>query len=148
MRRWQVYLEEFQVWHLAQMESVSRQQDEGIAKVWDANTGEELLTLSAHRESVLSVAFSPDGTELATAGFDGTAKIWDAATGANLLTITGHHESTVFSAVFSPDGSRLATSARTTARVWDLATGAELFTLSGYTGFVTGVASAQTVRRS
>ncbi len=47
------------------------------AKVWDAETGKELLTLSGHKSYVNSVAWIPDGKRLATAGTDNTAKVWD-----------------------------------------------------------------------
>jgi len=49
---------------------------DGTAKVWDAATGKELLTLSGHTGVVDDVAFSPDGTRLATTSADGTVKIW------------------------------------------------------------------------
>ena len=51
------------------------------AKVWEAATGQELLTLK-HDQAVWSVAFSPDGQRLVTgmAGAGATAKIWFAAT--------------------------------------------------------------------
>ena len=42
-------------------------QDETV-KVWDAGTGQEILTLKGHTEHVTSVAFSPDGKRLASAG--------------------------------------------------------------------------------
>jgi WD40 repeat protein len=44
--------------------------------VWDATTGTELVTLSGHADSVSGVAFSPEGTRLATASFDGTAQVY------------------------------------------------------------------------
>ena len=46
------------------------------AKVWDAQSGKELLTLRGHSDSVNSVAFSPDGKRLATAGVDGSVQVY------------------------------------------------------------------------
>ena len=54
---------------------------EGTAKIWDAVSGQELLTLRGHSDKVWGVAFSPDGTRLATASWDKTAKVWDAVSG-------------------------------------------------------------------
>ena len=46
-------------------------------KVWDALTGNELLTLQHHAAKVTGVAFSPDGTKLATCGADKRIIIYD-----------------------------------------------------------------------
>jgi WD40 repeat protein len=46
-------------------------------KVWDAQTGQELLTLKRHGD-VTGVAFSPDGHRLAAGTANGTVTIWDA----------------------------------------------------------------------
>jgi len=47
-------------------------------KLWDSQTGEQLLTLTGHTADVDGVAFSPSGDLLASASWDGTIKIWDA----------------------------------------------------------------------
>ncbi len=122
---------------------------DGTARVWDAATGEELLTLGeAHTEQathgdhgeaepaeegeatqLYSLAYSPDGTRLAVGGRDGVVNLWDAATGVLLFTLieigeTQTNTLTGITAVdFSPDGNRLAAaSADGTVRVWNLAT--------------------------
>jgi WD40 repeat protein len=73
-----------------------------------------------HDAAVQTVAFSPDGSRLATGSADKTARIWDAATGQKLLEV--HHDAAVQTVAFSPDGSRLATgSADNSARIWRVA---------------------------
>ncbi len=90
------------------------------ATVWDAETGQILLTLGGHTESVLAVALSRNGQRIVTGSRDHTAKIWDAATGKELLTLTGH-KSDIFSVAISEDGKRIVTgSADETAKVWSL----------------------------
>ena len=73
----------------------------GPVKVWDAQTGQELLTLKGHTGVVNSVAFSPDGKRLASASEDHTVKVWDAQTGQVLLDLKmgGHGSPRV---AFSP----------------------------------------------
>ncbi|MCI0393838.1 MAG: hypothetical protein L0332_06535 [Chloroflexi bacterium] len=84
------------------------------------------LTLSGHNDWVNHVAFSPDGTRLATASFDNTVKIWDAQTGQELLTLADHSK-VVNSVVFSPDGTRLASAADDSfIIIWDAQTGQRL----------------------
>ncbi len=52
------------------------------ARVWDAGSGAELLTLKGHSGFVESVAWSPDGSRIATASDDTMVRIWDSRTGA------------------------------------------------------------------
>jgi WD40 repeat protein len=61
---------------------------------------------AGHTEAVNAVAFSPDGTILATGSSDKTTRLWDVATGALLKTYDVNY--IVQSVAFSPDGSMLA----------------------------------------
>ncbi|QDT39372.1 WD domain, G-beta repeat [Stratiformator vulcanicus] len=47
-------------------------------KVWDAESGQETLTLTGHTSSVYSVCFSPDGKRIVSGGYDRTLKVWNA----------------------------------------------------------------------
>jgi tetratricopeptide (TPR) repeat protein len=55
---------------------------DNTVKLWDARTGQELLTLRGHTGSVTSVAFSPDGQRLFSRDSSGKMLAWDASTGA------------------------------------------------------------------
>ncbi len=112
----------------------------GVAKLWDLESGIEMLSLQGHADTIEAIAFSPDGSRIATGSWDETARVWDAFTGEQLLVLPGH-TNWVRGVAFSPDGSHLATSSwDRRAKVWDLASGRELFTLAGHSGYLKGVA--------
>ncbi|KAF8152625.1 WD40-repeat-containing domain protein, partial [Crassisporium funariophilum] len=51
-------------------------------RVWDARTGDTVAgPLEGHTGSVMSVAFSPDGTHIVSGSYDATIRVWDARTG-------------------------------------------------------------------
>jgi WD40 repeat protein/serine/threonine protein kinase/tetratricopeptide (TPR) repeat protein len=107
----------------------------GEVKVWNATSGQEMLTLK-HSMGVNSVAFSPDGNRLASASDDETVKLWDATTGQEILTLKGHTDS-VTSVAFSPDGKWLASASNDkTVKLWDATTGQEILTLEHTFGCV------------
>jgi hypothetical protein len=110
------------------------------AKVWEAASGRELLTLKKHTGPIQSVAFSPDGQRIVTGSWDQTAKVWETTTGKELLTLKGHGLG-VASVAFSPDGQRIVTGSwDLTAKVWQAGSGQELLTLKGHSDWIRSVA--------
>jgi WD40 repeat protein len=93
-----------------------------------------------HDTLVIRVAFSPDGSRLASGDLAGNVKIWDARTGDELRTLPAH-ERQIWALAFSPDGGRLATGSQEDrgVKVWDVSTGELLHTLSGHTDRIEGL---------
>jgi WD40 repeat protein len=80
------------------------------------------VTLSGHRDDVVSVELSRDGSRVVTASVDGDARIWDARTGETLFVLSGHF-GTVNDASFSPTGRWVVTGGPGSAGLWDATTG-------------------------
>ena len=103
------------------------------------------VTLTGHRDDVLSVEVSRDGSHVVTASKDGDARIWDAHTGETVWVLSGHF-GTVFDASFSPNGRWVVTGGPTTAGVWDTATGERVYFLQGHGGPVRAAAFTSPMR--
>lgn len=101
-----------------------------------------VFTLSGHTKNITSVAWSPNGRQLATGSADGTVRLWDSANG-KLLHILEGHTNLIQEVAWSPDSNRLASSSYPrdrSIRVWDTLNGMLLYTLESHTSTVTSMA--------
>jgi hypothetical protein len=102
-----------------------------MVKLWRLPAGTE-QQLPGHTDWVVGVAFSPNGTYLASASFDGSVKIWRVSDGSLVKTIKIGGE--VRSVSFSPDGQYLASGGGdATVRIWRTSDWTLAQTLAGHT---------------
>jgi WD40 repeat protein len=96
-------------------------------RVFDAESGKQVAQLNGHAGYVGAIAFSPDGSLIATGGDDGTARVWEARTGRQLLDLRGHRAA-VTGVAFGLGGRELFTSSKDrTIRSWDVSGGPSRF---------------------
>jgi WD40 repeat protein len=81
--------------------------DDKTIQIWNALTGNHLLTYTAHDTTIKAITWSPDGKSIASAGHDGTIQIWDTLTGNHVFTFRKHNGS-VYTVAWSPDGEYIA----------------------------------------
>ncbi len=113
---------------------------EGAIRIIDVETGEITHLLEGHSEAILSLAFSTDGTLLASSGMDDTAIVWKAADYSEVHRIQGHHGD-VNAVRFTLDGERLVTASDDAALgLWDLTDGHLVAQMSGHTDLVIAIA--------
>jgi WD40 repeat protein/serine/threonine protein kinase len=91
----------------------------GEVILWDAATGLKVNEMRGHGNFVKGLAFTPDGTRLASGGEDEFVKLWDVTTGEEVLALRSRGSRFV-SVAFSPDGRRLAAAGLDgKVEVWD-----------------------------
>ena len=84
------------------------------------NQAKSIATIN-HKNTVYAVAWSPDGTKIATASHDDTAQVWDLNQAKSIATI--NHKERVRAVAWSPDGTKIATASHdNTAQIWLIGT--------------------------
>jgi WD40 repeat protein len=105
---------------------------------------QELFSLE-HHSPVTAVAFSPDGTLIASGTYDGAIHIWDGMTRQNIRTLTGQSV-TISDLAFSPDGQRLVSSVGHESvrhggiKIWDVPSGQKVADVESVNYGVTSIA--------
>lgn len=103
--------------------------EDRTAQVWDVATGENIATFK-HLGQVRAIAFSPDGTLLATSA--GRTDIRSTKTWQDIVTLSTVN---VTCLAFSPEGTRIAVSMsgrQPTIQIWDIAMGKPIATFTGH----------------
>lgn len=97
---------------------------DGKVSFWDARSGQRSGSSDFHRLIVSGLAFSADGTQMASASWDSRAVVW---TGDRRAAILEGHEDTLHDVAITADGKRIATSSNDkTIRLWDARSGEQL----------------------
>jgi WD40 repeat protein len=113
--------------------------DDGHVYVWDASEGKLLLRLEGHQGTIWSVAFSPDGSQLASGGGSrdsGEIFVWDAHGGERLYTLEGLAE-VIYTVAWHPAGDRLISGGSDDRlRWWEVQIGQSLWEREAHQGTV------------
>jgi transcription initiation factor TFIID subunit 5 len=92
--------------------------------MWDVSKGNSVRIFNGHTGPVNTMAVSPDGRWLASAGEDSIINIWDIGSGRRLKSMRGHGRSSIYSLAFSQEGSVLVSGGGdNSVRVWDIKRG-------------------------
>jgi WD40 repeat protein len=89
-------------------------------KLWNPENVQPIGELIGHQAWICTLAFSPDGTLLASSSADQTIRLWDTKTWTEMATLRGH-EDEVYSLAFSSDGRRIITGGKDgSVRLWQI----------------------------
>jgi WD40 repeat protein len=120
-----------------------------LVRVWQACTGDMVCCYTGHSAPVTALSWSPDGTCIASGGWDHTIHIWEVGTARQLATYPCAGN-VIGALAWSPDGTRILSASSTIVpmmrspdtiqAVWEVATGELLATYRGHTDSVSTAA--------
>lgn len=106
-------------------------------RLWDCETGSEILLQDGHWKEVYGVGFHPDGSICSTTDYGSVVQLWDLRTGKSIHHFLGHARR-VLCAEFSPNGFQLATAGDDgTIKVWDLRKRKQFVSLPAHSRLIT-----------
>lgn len=108
-------------------------------RLWDVETGAEVLQQEGHAREVYPIAFHPDGSLVATGDLSGLGRVWDLRSGKSVFLLRGHTRQ-MLALDFSPNGTHVASGAEDNACcVWELRQQRTLYTIPAHAGLVSRV---------
>jgi len=108
-------------------------------RLWDVETGSQLLLQDGHAREVYGVGFHPDGSLAATTDFCGVVQNWDLRSGKAICHFQGHAKR-VLCAEYSPNGFQLATAGDDgTIKIWDMRKRKPFASIPAHSGLVTQI---------
>jgi eukaryotic-like serine/threonine-protein kinase len=125
--------------HIVSCDQTSDSSRTATVQVWEATTGKTIITYRGHTNGVYAVAWSPDRSRIASAGYDGTLQIWEATSGNTVATYGG--SAFLFGLSWSPDSKYVAVgSSDAIVLIVEAASGSVQNTYSGHSNWVKDVA--------
>ena len=119
---------------------------DGIATLWEVQSGRQIQSFEGHANAISSVAFSPDGKYILTGSWDKTARLWDIQSGKTIRTFerddgpatpssfSVDYSQQITAVAFSPNGKYLLTGvADGTTILWNVPSGAQIRTFKSQT---------------
>lgn len=123
------------VWNVAERKLIQKL-GKHVAEYTDDGRLRSIATDAGHEKQVTGLAFHPDGTRLASAGFDNTVRLWNLADGRELQTISTSEP--VMCVAWSKDGNQLISGGwDDSVQIWDAHTGQNLMAMPGHTSHIT-----------
>jgi WD40 repeat protein/serine/threonine protein kinase len=117
-------------------------------RLWDLDAGEQIAQADAHSAAVFDVAVSPDGSLIASAGYDHAVRVWRVPGLEPVSTFNGHTAG-VAAVAFSPDGTHVLSAGwDNVLRLWDASSAEEVRQFVGHEKFIEDIDFSRNGRRA